>query len=654
MKTKRAALIDVAVLFLLATALVWPLFRTTYFDRWESIESAYITDARYVNAHGALPRWQPLWYAGTRFGYVYPPAPAHGVAAMARVLGVPEARAYHIWSALFSALGIAGVYVLVLTLSGGARGLAWMAAVAAALVSPSFLFLPEIRHTAGQWLVPQRLGVLLRYGEGPHIASFSILAWALAAAWCALERSRPAMLALAAGLTALVVATNFYGACALALLFPILAYSAWVVGRDARVWARGAGIAAIAAGLSAFWLTPSYVRLTLANLSIVSQPGHAWSAGALAGTAAAFAALSLKRKNGYRVFVWGSAAALSLIVLGWRYWDLRVLGEPVRFVPELDLALTLAALEIVRWLWTRRVRAARVLAALVVLFALWTSRKYVRHAWQIMPPDAHPEQRVEYQLPHWTAANLPGARAFAAGSVRFWYDLWDDLPQVGGGSDQGITNPVVLPAQAEVLLGRDAKPAIEWMQALGVDAVIVSGSRSREIYHDWKFPLKFRGVLPVLYDNGQDDVIYRVPRRFPGRTRVVEAARVLAVRPPRGSTDFGAVHAYVEAIENGPAIEPTLTQTSPELMRIRAHLEPGHAILVQESYDPAWRATANGRPVAIAKDPFGFLLLQVPPGDQTIDLEFPLPLENRLGTLATGATLIILAGLLAAAARRRS
>ena len=38
---------------------------------------------------------------------------------------------------------------------------------------------------------------------------------------------------------------------------------------------------------------------------------------------------------------------------------------------------------------------------------------------------------------------MPGARALATGSVRFWYDAWRDLPQLGGGSEQGILNQLV-------------------------------------------------------------------------------------------------------------------------------------------------------------------------------------------------------------------
>src|SRR5207244_7507645 len=92
----------------------------------------------------------------------------------------------------------------------------------------------------------------------------------------------------------LVVANNFYGATALAMLFPILAWSLWLAERDVMIWARAAAVAALAWGLCAFWFTPSYLRVTLDNMKLVSAPCHAWSAALLAVVAAAYAWISYR------------------------------------------------------------------------------------------------------------------------------------------------------------------------------------------------------------------------------------------------------------------------------------------------------------------------------------------------------------------------
>ncbi len=78
-----------------------------------SIDSSFIADARFLSAHLPHPGWNPLWYCGVRFDYIYPPAMRFGSAWIARFGGVSAAQAYHIYSGLLYCLAIAGVYVLV-------------------------------------------------------------------------------------------------------------------------------------------------------------------------------------------------------------------------------------------------------------------------------------------------------------------------------------------------------------------------------------------------------------------------------------------------------------------------------------------------------------------------------------------------------------
>ncbi|MEK7407326.1 MAG: hypothetical protein AAB225_19805, partial [Acidobacteriota bacterium] len=526
---RRRWLADSVLIFLLAALLIWPLFRLEYSTNWASIESTFIADARFLRDHWPHPNWQPLWYGGTRFDYIYPPALRYGTAALAKYLRVEPARAYHLYTAFFYCVGIVGVYWLIRA-GSQRRWLAWLGAAATALLSPSFLFMTHIRSDAS-WLTPQRLGVLVRYGEGPHMTALAVLPLALAAAFIGLQRKQPAALALAAVFSALVVSNNFYGATALAVFFPILVWSLWVTRRDHWVWLRALAIAALAYGLTAFWLVPSYFRVTQANLSIVAERGNWWSACLALALAAAFAVLSWKLARGrperaWPVFACGGALFFSLNVLGQYYFKFRVAGEPERMAPELDLALILIAVEGLRWLWTLQPArgsglSPRLAAGLLVLISFSISLHFVRHAWRIHTADPNPRQRVEYRLTEWIARNLPGARNAASGSLRFWYNAWHDLAQLGGGSEQGLLNQNVVSAQWELALGEAPEPSVLWMQCLGVDVVSVHDQNSKELYHDHVFPRKFAGLLPVLYDDRKGNVIYRVPRRYPGVARVV-------------------------------------------------------------------------------------------------------------------------------------
>jgi len=229
--------------------------------------------------------------------------------------------------------------------------------------------------------------------------------------------------------------------------------------------------------------------------------------------------------------------------------------------------------------------------------------------------------------------------------VRFWYDAWHDLAQLGGGSDQGLLNGALAPAQWEAALGAKPEPAILWMQCMGVDVVYVSDQRSQEVFKDFEHPEKFAGVLPVLYDDQQGNVLYRVPRRYPARARVVETGKLNASKPPRANDDLERLGAYADTIEKGPDSPPTLTRDGTDAMRVRANIAPGQSIVVQESFDPAWQAWAGGRQLPVREDIMGFMAVDPPPGDREIRLAFVTPLENRVGRIVTLATFLALFGL---------
>jgi hypothetical protein len=649
-----ATFADSLVIFLATAALIRPLFKARYLAFWSSIESTFIADARFLVEHWPHPGWQPLWYAGTRFDYIYPPALRYGTALVSMIFGYAPAKAYHVYTAFFYCLGIVGVYLLIRAGSGSRRA-AWLGAAAAALLSPSFLFMKNFRDDAWM-LAPQRLGVLVKYGEGPHISSVALLPFALAFAWLALDGRSRAPVALAAVFCAGVVSHNFYGATSLAMFYAILVWSFWVTRGGEGIWPRAAAIPALAYGLTAVWLTPSYLKITTVNMQYVSSPGNArsiWIA-LLVGAIFLFVSFRLGRGRAERtwpIFVYGSAVFFSLNVLGNYYFNFRVYGEPHRLAPELDLTLILAALLPLVWLWNRPRYPPRVAAAAFVVAAFATSAGYVRHAWSMYPLSPNYQKRVEYKISEWLWRTIPDARVFASGSVRFWFDAWHDLTQLGGGSEQGLLNGIVELPYYEITMSPRAELSVLWLECLGVDAVYVSDQRSEEVYKDFKLaPKKFDGVLPEIYDDGEGNIIYRVPRRYPSRVRVVEAARLSAARSPRDALDNESVRAYADVIEHGPDSPATLTRTSPTEMRLHATMAPGQSVLVQESYDPAWRAWSGGQALAVHKDAMGFMAIDAPSGSRDIALVFTTPLENQVGRIVTAISMLIVIGLLALSA----
>jgi hypothetical protein len=203
------------------------------------------------------------------------------------------------------------------------------------------------------------------------------------------------------------------------------------------------------------------------------------------------------------------------------------------------------------------------------------------------------------------------------------------------------------------MAGHNSQAAILWLQAMGVDVMYVPGPTSEDTYKDIQHPERFAGVTPLLYDDGQGNALYRIPRRYPARARVVQAARLDARRPPRTTYDAEYLRAYVDVVENGPDSPVTLDRQGTDAMLLRAKLSPGQVILVQETYDPAWQAWSNGQRLPIHADAMGFMVIQAPPGEHQVRLAFLMPAENRVGWVLTGISLLLLAVLAAQAMRPR-
>ena len=110
---KRTFFVDSLLVCALTAVLIWPLFRLKYSNIWSSIESTFISDARMLNEHWPHTGWQPLWYCGTRFDYIYPPALRYGTALISKLGHMTTARAYHLYTAIFYVFGIVAVYWMV-------------------------------------------------------------------------------------------------------------------------------------------------------------------------------------------------------------------------------------------------------------------------------------------------------------------------------------------------------------------------------------------------------------------------------------------------------------------------------------------------------------------------------------------------------------
>ncbi|HZU24234.1 MAG TPA: hypothetical protein VFA04_01860, partial [Bryobacteraceae bacterium] len=353
------------------------------------------------------------------------------------------------------------------------------------------------------------------------------------------------------------------------------------------------------------------------------------------------------REREWTVFVCGAAVVFTPWILGLQH-GFRVVGEPHRLLPEFDLVMILVVIEVVRHLWSggpkaRSTKLARAVAVAIVVVGFAPAIRYVGHAWTPFPKAGPLEGQYDYRITRWIHDHLPGQRVLPPGTVRFWFDAWFDNAQPDGGSMQGMLNQIIPIGTWQILHGDDAHIATLWLQALGTDAVVVPDPSSPEPYRDYSNPQKFRGVLPVLYDDGRGTVIYRVPRAQPGAARVVDASRLPG--PIRGGDDRDRLTNYVAAIETPQAA--AVNWRGFDEASIDTTTGAGQSVLVQQTFDPAWRARENGRTLPIRREPvMGFMLIDAPSGPHRIDLRFETPLENRIGQILFLLTLAAIMAML--------
>jgi hypothetical protein len=253
---------------------------------------------------------------------------------------------------------------------------------------------------------------------------------------------------------------------------------------------------------------------------------------------------------------------------------------------------------------------------------------------------------IEYQTAKWLDANLPGRRVFAPGSIGFWLNAFSDAPQLTGGFDNGILNPFLPDAIYQIYAGAQQDLAIEYLKAYGCAAVIAGGADSREVYHTYAHPEKFRGMTELWRNGG--DAVYAVPGRTGSLVHAVRAADLVQLTPV--AYNDAAVKAYVAALDD-PELPPAdLQWRTSSAATVTAALRPEHLLSVQISWDPGWHAAVNGEPRRAWGDKLNQMVVEPRcSGPCTVELTYDGGAEGRISrwlgrlALAAGALWIILA-----------
>jgi len=239
--------------------------------------------------------------------------------------------------------------------------------------------------------------------------------------------------------------------------------------------------------------------------------------------------------------------------------------------------------------------------------------------------------------------HFPDERVFVTGTIRLWLDNWHDVEEADGGAQQGMENPLLPGAQWLVMHSNDASVMRSWLQALGVDILVVPGRDSQEPYKDIEDPKKYDSFLPLLRDDGEGNRYYRVPRGAKGIARVVDQTRMNAVPQVRWEGLATQIQAYAAAVEAVPEADRAQARwRGSDALDVSTRLNNDEELLVQETYDIGWHAYENGRALPIRADAVGHMLIDLPPGPHTIRMAFEAPAEIVAGRIAAiGAALLV-------------
>ncbi|HEX7598329.1 MAG TPA: hypothetical protein VF518_08945, partial [Polyangia bacterium] len=504
--------------------------------------------------------------------------------------------------------------------------------MAYSFLSPSYGLFPAVEKDRGIVQLPWRIQVLAKYGEGPHNTGLTLLPMALLAVWLAGKRRGFPRILLAAVLLAAIPLTNWVAAFALAMSCLLLLLAAW--GEPGfQAW-RTLAAAALAWLLACFWLTPSFVKIIAFNWPVDSfayklGPPQVWAlSGMLAGVLLIRLLFRWLRGSFYFCLV-----TLGAFVFGWISTAFYVFGvdtipESRRYAIEFEFFLAMALAEGFRLTLKSSNQTIRLCAfgsgGVLLLAGVPQLGAYATQGWHEWLP-VPPENTIEYQLARWIAQHPPQGRVFASGGLRFRLNSWFDLPQVGGGFETGLRNRVPVDLVYDIRPGNDQANPLLKLTALDAQYVVVHGPKSQEYYRDFVRPERIAASLPAVFHTA-DDTIYALPPR-----RLAHLLRPEEIADSDVSAHQDVLARYVAAIEDSsrPALDSRWIDTN--TFAVTGPAPPGTLVAIQVNADPGWRATQDGREIAITRDTLGFVVLHPSPAAATrIELRFRGTIEQRL------------------------
>ena len=182
-------IVSPAFIFLVNILLIYPLLTGEYTRHMGSIESAFISDARFIDRNG-FANWNPLWYCGFPFHLSYTPLiPYLTVVTHWLIPAISIPQSYRLITALAYAFGPVTLFLFVKYLTRRESTAFATAIVYSVALMPIYSAIPfGAELVANLRYVPYNLIALTLFGEGPHILGLTAIPLAALALLRSLRR----------------------------------------------------------------------------------------------------------------------------------------------------------------------------------------------------------------------------------------------------------------------------------------------------------------------------------------------------------------------------------------------------------------------------------------------------------------------------------
>jgi hypothetical protein len=596
--------ISLSVAVLLWLNLYWcrEVFFLDHFDQMQSIRGFWEALAR-LGHFSWTPQWWPYSYNGTPFEYAYSPGVPALIAIICKVTGWSAGRAFGVIAGSVFCIGPIALFWMAKEFTQRI-GWSFVAALAYSLLTPSLLLVPDAEFHWRHVRDSQRIMLMFEWDEVPHQLALALIMISTTALVRALRGCR-LWWWTAGAFFAFAMFVGPFGGVAGALF---LALASWSCDKGSKLRQM---LFTAACGLAGYFVIcpfypPSLVQVIRQNANLSADYG--WTSSSVwavlivvSGTLSVFL-LSRRLTWHLRCFLLLTFVFFAIPFLAAR-WNVHFVPQPGRYKVELDVALALLVAFTAAAFLDRAPRAARVVLSIVLLIPIVSLVKIHRVDAKHFLRPSDLRDTIEYRAASWLESNAPRERVMAPGSIGFWMNRFTEQQQFMGGSFTTIPTLTMQIATWGVTHLNPADPrrdvAQHWLQAYGVDALVVAGPDSPEPWKQFAEPRQYAALFPLLWRES-DTSIYSVPRTYRSLASFVPQSRIVR-RELTSFFQMDEIEPYVAAMES-PASQADWQWLDNNRGVARGSASTGAVLSLHITYHPGWKAFVNDSAAPVTSD----------------------------------------------------